>query len=81
MKFVQSARVIHTHTHTHVISRYIPTVELVVTKRIEERSLCLSSSGKCHGDIGTPVRVSFEFLEVFFFVEKGGRGVRRKGKL
>lgn len=60
------------YIHTHVISRYVAQVELVVAKRIEERSLCLSSSGKCHGDIGTPVRVSFEFLEVFFFVEQGG---------
>lgn len=47
-------------------------MELVVEKRIEERSLCLSSSGKCHGDIGTPVRVSFEFLAVFLFVRGGG---------
>lgn len=46
-------------------------MELVVEKRIEGRSLCLSSSGKCHGDIGTPVRVSFEFLAVFLFVGGG----------
>lgn len=78
LETVQFARVIHTHTHTRDIEIHT-TVELVVAKRIE-RSLCLSSSGKCHGDIGTPVRVSFEFLEVFFFVEEEG-STRRKGKL